>query len=272
MKKVIIALLVLTMGFAVMGTGCSDKKDDNSSSNTSNSSSTVSNGDSSSSDLSSDSNSDSNLDSDFKWEEGKYIVGLSDQGKKKKSITIPENCQSIMITNSESAKSYLHSKDNNGFNNNELVESIAFDSETVTSLPKFMFQDDTNLSEIKLPKNLKKIDECIFASCKALKTVEIPSTVKKIKATAFSYSGVEEITIPEGVEEVEDSIFDCTQLKKIYLPESLTTISELFLAGIDNMDSNLKTTYNVEVYVKKGSYADKHYDDYGESSFIKKYY
>lgn len=263
MKKIIIALLVLTMGFAVMGTGCSDKKDDNSSSNTSNSSS---------SDLSSDSNSDSNLDSDFKWEDGKYIVGLSDQGKKKKSITIPENCQSIMITNSESAKSYLHSKDNNGFNSNELVESIAFNSETVTSLPKFMFQDDTNLSEIKLPKNLKKIDECTFAGCKALKTVEIPSTVKKIKATAFSYSGVEEITIPEGVEEVEDSIFDCTQLKKIYLPESLTTISELFLAGIDNMDSNLKTTYNVEVYVKKGSYADKHYDDYGESSFIKKYY
>lgn len=263
MKKIIIALLVLTMGFAVIGTGCSDKKDDNSSSNTSNSSS---------SDLSSDSNSDINLDSDFKWEDGKYIVGLSDQGKKKKSITIPENCQSIMITNSESAKSNLYSKENNGFNNNELVESIAFNSETVTSLPKFMFQDDTNLSEIKLPKNLKKIDECTFAGCKALKTVEIPSTVKKIKATAFSYSGVEEITIPEGVEEVEDSIFDCTQLKKIYLPESLTTISELFLAGIDNMDSNLKTTYNVEVYVKKGSYADKHYDDYGESSFIKKYY
>lgn len=263
MKKIIIALLVLTMGFAVIGTGCSDKKDDNSSSNTSNSSS---------SDLSSDSNSDGNLDSDFKWEEGKYIVGLSDQGKKKKSITIPENCQSIMITNSESAKSNLYSKENNGFNNNELVESIAFNSETVTSLPKFMFQDDTNLSEVKLPKNLKKIDECTFAGCKALKTVEIPSTVKKIKATAFSYSGVEEITIPEGVEEVEDSIFDCTQLKKIYLPESLTTISELFLAGIDNMDSNLKTTYNVEVYVKKGSYADKHYDDYGESSFIKKYY
>lgn len=268
MKKVIIALLVLTMGFAVIGTGCSDKKDDNSSSNTSNSSSTVSNGDSSSSDLS----SDSNLDSDFKWEDGKYIVGLSDQGKKKKSITIPENCQSIMITNSESAKSYLYSKDNNGFNSNELVESIAFNSETITSLPQFMFQDDTKLSEVKLPKNLKKIDECTFAGCKALKTVEIPSTVKKIGATAFSCSGVEEITIPEGVEEVEDSIFDCTQLKKIYLPESLTTISELFLAGIDNMDSNLKTTYNVEVYVKKGSYADKHYDDYGESSFIKKYY
>ena len=78
MKKIIIVLLVLTMGFAVIGTGCSDKKDDNSSSSTSYSSSTVSNSDSSSSDLS----SDSNLDSDFKWEDGKYIVGLSDQGKR----------------------------------------------------------------------------------------------------------------------------------------------------------------------------------------------
>ncbi len=268
MKKIIIALLVLTMGFAVIGTGCSDKKDDNSSSNTSNSSSTVSNGDSSSSDLS----SDSDLDSDFKWEDGKYIVGLSDQGKKKKSVTIPENCQSIMITNSESAKSYLNYKDNNGFNNNELVESIAFNSETVTSLPKFMFQDDTNLSEVKLPKNLKKIDEFTFAGCTSLKTVEIPSTVKKIKRCAFDESGIEEITIPEGVEEVEESLFKNTQIKKIYLPESLTTISQSFLAFIDDMDSNLQTTYNVEVYVKKGSYADKHYDDYGKETFIKKYY
>ena len=34
----------------------------------------------------------------------------------------------------------------------------------------------------------------------------------------------------------------------------------------------MNPVYKVEVYVKKGSYADKHYDDYGESSFIKKYY
>ena len=102
-------------------------------------------------------------------------------------------------------------------------------------------------------------------------TTVITLSSDPVSITVFSAVKVM-LTLIEGVEEVEDSIFDCTQLKKIYLPESLTTISELFLAGIDNMDSNLKTTYNVEVYVKKGSYADKHYDDYGESSFIKKYY
>ena len=267
MKKIIIVLLVLTMGFAVIGTGCSDKKDDNSSSSTSYSSSTVSNSDSSSSDLS----SDSNLDSDFKWEDGKYIVGLSDQGKKKKNITVPEG-SFMLITDSEAASSVSSSDENNGFNSNDLLESISFESDTITSLPGFMFQDDTNLREVKLPKNLKKIDTCTFAGCTSLKTVEIPSTVTKIKELAFTDSGIEELTLPEGVEEVEGPLFNGTKLKKIYLPASLKEIHGWFLTDIDNLDSKMNPVYKVEVYVKKGSYADKHYDDYGESSFIKKYY
>lgn len=267
MKKIIIVLLVLTMGFAVIGTGCSDKKDDNSSSSTSYSSSTVSNSDSSSSDLS----SDSNLDSDFKWEDGKYIVGLSDQGKKKKNITVPEG-SFMLITDSEAASSVSSSDENNGFNSNDLLESISFESDTITSLPGFMFQDDTNLSEVKLPKNLKKIDTCTFAGCTSLKTVEIPSTVTKIKELAFTDSGIEELTLPEGVEEVEGPLFNGTKLKKIYLPASLKEIHGWFLTDIDNLDSKMNPVYKVEVYVKKGSYADKHFEDYKYTGCVKKYY
>lgn len=267
MKKIIIALLVLTMGFAVFGTGCSSKNDDNSSNSTSNSSSTVSKDDSSS-----DVSVNSNLDGDFKWEDDKYIVGISDQGRKKKNITIPENCQSIMITSSSAARSLTKKGENNGFNGNELLESISFESDTITSLPGFMFQDDTNLSEVKLPKNLKRIDKCTFAGCTSLKTVEIPSTVTKIKELAFTDSGIEELTLPEGVEEVEGPLFNGTKLKKIYLPASLKEIHGWFLMDIDNLDSKMNPVYKVEVYVKKGSYADKHYDDYGKFSTVKKYY
>lgn len=105
-----------------------------------------------------------------------------------------------------------------------------------------------------------------------MKTVEIPSTVTKIKELAFTDSGIEELTLPEGVEEVEGPLFNGTKLKKIYLPASLKEIHGWFLTDIDNLDSKMNPVYKVEVYVKKGSYADKHYDDYGESSFIKKYY
>lgn len=271
MKKIIIALLVLTMGFAIIGTGCSSKNDDSSSSDTSSSSSTVSKSDSSSSDLS----VDDSLDSDFVWEDGKYIVGLSEQGKKKKKITIPENCNYIMIQDSEAANSSSKSGDeNNGFNNSEVLESVTFssDADLITSLPGFMFRDDVNLKEVILPKNLKSIGTCTFAGCKSLKTVEIPNTVTKIEELAFSESGIEKLIIPEGVEEVEGPLFKETQLKKIYLPESLTEISGWFLSSIDNLDENMNPVYKVEVYVKKGSYADEHYDDYGESSFEKKYY
>lgn len=271
MKKIIIAILVLTMGFVVIGTGCSGKNDDSSSSSTSGNSSTVSKSDSSSSDIS----VNDSLDSDFVWEDGKYIVGLSEQGKKKKNITIPENCNYIMIQESEAAKSSSRSGDeNNGFNNSEVLESVTFssDADLITSIPGFMFRDDVNLKVVNLPKNLNSIDTCTFSGCVSLKSIEIPSTVKKIGDMAFTDSGIEEITIPEGVEQVGEFLFSDTKLKKIYLPESLTDIDGWFLNEIDNLDEMLNPTYYVEVYVKKGSYADKHYDDYGKSSFVKKYY
>ncbi|MGN1468174.1 MAG: leucine-rich repeat domain-containing protein [Ruminococcus sp.] len=262
MKKIISALLTITMMFALIATGCSSNSGSSTSSETS--SNTSSN---SSSSETSGGAENANLDSDFVWEEGKYIVDLSEEGQKKKEIVIPENCQNIMISTTKSASG-------TGFNNNDNIESISFKNTKLTLLPSFLLQFDTNLSNIELPDTLKKIPKNFAAGCTSLKTLEIPVGVTEIGDSAFNSSGIEELKIPEGVTTIGDAVFHLTQIKKLYLPESLTDIDNQFLGMIDNLDDNMKLKFKLEIYVKEGSYADKNFTDFADSTiyYEKKYY
>lgn len=261
MKKIIISLLLLTMGFGALGTGCSSNKNDESSSSSVSSTSSESSDNSSSENLS----SNEELDSDFIWEEGKYITDLSEEGKKKKDIVIPKNCKNILISTISSASG-------TGFRNNDNIESISFESEDVTDLPDFFLQGDTNLKSVEIPKKLNVIPNNFIAGCSSVTSIDIPSTVTKIGDQAFDETGIEEMKIPEGVTTVGESVFRFTPIKKLYLPESLNEIAGWFLNDIDNLDENGKVLYNLEVYVKEGSYADQHFSDYSNSTTVKKYY
>lgn len=273
MKKILIALLVVTMASSVMIAGCSNKTDDkNSSSDNSivseeSSKSSESSTEDSSSSFDSDSSksesisSDSNeaTDGDFVWEDGKYITDLSEEGAKKKEIVIPEKCQKLKIRDLST---------DSKFSNNENLESVIFKSENIKSLPDGLFDSDKNLKKVELPKSLKKVSEWLFLNCNSLESVEIPDSVTEIEDGAFENSGIKELKIPESVTTVGESVFKYTKIEKIYLPESLTEISKQFLSWLDDSASDYKLT----IYVKKGSYADEHFDEYQRSGATKEYY
>lgn len=272
MKKILIALLVLTMASSAMIAGCSNKDDnnissDNSASQKTSEASTESSSSGSTSSESEDTDSsilenlDGNeaTDGDFVWQNGKYITDLSEEGAKKKEIVIPEKCQKIKVKNFAT---------DNSFSNNKNLESITFNSEYIKDLPKGFFDSDINLKNVELPKNLKKIPEWLFIDCSTLESIEIPNSVTKIEKGAFEGTGIKELKIPESVTEVEENIFKNTRIEKLYLPESLTEISGQFLSWLDYSEPDYKLT----IYVKKGSYADKHFDDYKKEITIKEYY
>ena len=269
MKKILIALLAVTMASSVMIAGCSNKSDDKDTSLdnsiVSEESSTENSSSNSDSDLDSSKSesisSDSNkaTDGDFVWQDEKYIKDLSEEGAQKKEIVIPEKCQEIKIKNLST---------DNYFTGNENLESIIFKSENMTSLPRGLFDSDINLKTVELPKNLKKIPEWLFIDCSSLESIEIPNSVIKIEKGAFESSGIKELKIPKSVTEVEENIFKGTTIEKLYLPESLKTISSQFLSWLDHSDSDYKLT----VYVKKGSYADEHFDEYAKTGMTKEYY
>ena len=119
---------------------------------------------------------------------------------------------------------------------------------SVTKLEGDNFRDCSGLEEITLPGNMEtwrlefsgcsNLRKVIFSegstTVKAyngfgssIKEVILPSTLKEIKASAFSaYSGLTNVDIPEGVTTIGASAFaNSVNMKTVVIPESVTSIS-----------------------------------------------
>lgn len=79
----------------------------------------------------------------------------------------------------------------------------------------------------------------VFTSHGELKTVEIPSTVKRIGDNAFNgCRGLESIVIPDSVETIGSGAFsNCTKLKSITLPLGLEKLSSKLFSGCALLES-----------------------------------
>lgn len=78
------------------------------------------------------------------------------------------------------------------------------------------------ITELKLTPYMTSIATAAFAVCKKLKTITIPSSIRKIGSQAFEYcSGLEgDIIIPNTVFEIGNSVFyQCTNLDQIIFEE-----------------------------------------------------
>ena len=80
-------------------------------------------------------------------------------------------------------------------------------------------------AQVVIPENIVAISGA-FDGCKALKSVIIPNSVKKIYAYSFaSCIGLNNITLPESITTIDDFAFSgCTGLTSINIPNSVTSI------------------------------------------------
>lgn len=109
----------------------------------------------------------------------------------------------------------------------------------VTQIAEQAFKDSKNLTIVKLPDTIKKINPGAFGGCTRLKMIELSENLEEIKLYAFS---------------------ECTSLKNITIPKSVTTIGmfAFYESGLEsavfddplNWNRAIKyTSYGVE-YVK----------------------
>ena len=148
------------------------------------------------------------------------------------------------------------------------------------------------LRKIRLSKNLKRMGESCFSGCKNLTEIDLPEGLSVMGSSAFSYSGLKDITIPgsvrkiqhftfgrcsdletvkimPGVETVGDSAFEeCKSLIKVELPDTLKRIeyrafamceslkSIQIPASVEEIDPEaFAECGEVELIVEDGSYA-----------------
>ena len=92
----------------------------------------------------------------------------------------------------------------------------------------------STLSTVKFLDSVEEIGAAAFCGCKALSFVEIPSSVKKICASAFAccFDSLKGVRMNEGVEEIESAAFSHNHvLFASYIPKSIKKIGDCVFAG-----------------------------------------
>ncbi len=103
---------------------------------------------------------------------------------------------------------------------------------TVTVLSDGLFVGCKSLISFRIPDGITKIPDRFFVGCKSLISVEIPNGVEEIGYSAFSSSGLTQISLPETLKTIGIQAFsDCEELEKIHIPNTVQTIGNYAFSG-----------------------------------------
>lgn len=123
----------------------------------------------------------------------------------------------------------------------ETIGSLAFEDfinietvdlpDSIISLGIGAFGGCKKLNKVKLSENTEEILSGCFRGTPLLSSIKLPKKLKKLGATVFANSGIEEIEIPLNVTEMERYTFEqADNLLKVKLPDNLTVIQEYSFA------------------------------------------
>lgn len=190
-----------------------------------------------------------------------------------KEITIPDSVTKIkenafsncILLENISIGSKVNSIGDNAFYHCKSLESVTL-PDSLQTIGVDLFKQCTSLKEVTLPKGITSIRIGMFSGCTALTSFVVPDTVRHIEDSAFSGTGLKEITLPEGLSTISSSFQYCTSLTSITIPASLRQMGSAFrnctnlenvtfLGGGTNFSTNCFVDCKklAEIYVQSAS-------------------
>lgn len=109
--------------------------------------------------------------------------------------------------------------------------------EGITSVDGFAFL--SKLKSVSLPSSLKRIGFDAFSDCRALETVTMKEGLETIEACAFfCNNSLKEIYIPDTVTKIGKQAFDgCTSAKTVHISKNLKELPELMFNKCTSLES-----------------------------------
>jgi hypothetical protein len=124
------------------------------------------------------------------------------------------------------------------------------DGNTVTSIAKRAFYNNTDIVNVTLPDTITLIDNAAFFNCYNLESVNIPDGVTKIGRSAFFGCGkLGDVFIPASVTEiVADAFFGCGSMDTItgYLDTAAQDYAEAYDFNFVYLDVITKGDFNTD--------------------------
>lgn len=144
--------------------------------------------------------------------------------------------------------------------------------EGVKKIPFNCFDNDINLETVEIKGNLTAIDSMAFSGCGSLKNIKLPDSVTSIGAAAFqSCTSLRKITLPKNLKNLGEYVFAYSEELTITVPEEMQL--EKWDKAFSQPESEDKTLeLKLTVRVKKGSWADVHFNEVFNGKATKEYY
>ena len=144
--------------------------------------------------------------------------------------------------------------------------------EGVRKIPFSCCENDSNLEKVEIKGNLTEIDAMAFDCCSSLKNLKLSDSITSIGAVAFQgCTSLNEITLPKNLKCVGEYAFAFCGKLTVTVPE------EMQLEKWDNAFAEPETEWvqpdqKLTVRVKKGSWADQHFEEVFTARAVKEYY
>lgn len=111
----------------------------------------------------------------------------------------------------------------------ETIEDLVIPS-TIDGKPVTQIEGFANIKALKsvtIPSTVKKIGWKAFYRCSSLNSVTLSEGLEEIDTWAFTNCGFEQITLPNSVCKMGSWVFEeCENLEKVNIPSSLTTLPD----------------------------------------------
>lgn len=118
----------------------------------------------------------------------------------------------------------------------KITDVVIPDSVTVIGASAFVL---TDIESFTIGKGMDTIPESMFSSCRNLTDIKIPAHIKKIEEYAFSNIKIHSVELPEGLTEVGANAFvfslDCDYDTEVVLPSSLKKLNNHSFGGVNHI-------------------------------------
>ena len=85
--------------------------------------------------------------------------------------------------------------------------------------------ENTSLTEVSIPENIKYINSYAFNYCVNLHKINFNNTIEGIGSNAFAYTSIKELILPNSLKTLEENVFYlCDNLTRIYIGAGVETI------------------------------------------------
>lgn len=110
------------------------------------------------------------------------------------------------------------------------------DGYPVTQILAGAFLENTNITSVTIPENIKSIEQYAFMDCKNLAVVNFSEGLNFIGADAFNGCNIKTLTLPNSIISINNNAFDnCRNLTNVILPNNLERIELELFAGCTNL-------------------------------------